>query len=316
MEPNLPSSMDEIIIELSNNDKPLINSRLTELSNLNSEELELFKGSWTAIEPKRRRHIVYRLVELAEDNFSLNFDSIFKYCIKDEDDEVRSKAIEGLWENEEPSIINPLIDLVVQDSSEKVQAAASTALGKFVLLAEHRKLRSDYLSKILEVLLHAINDKNQPIEVRSRALEAVAPLSLPQVKTVIIDAYQSHDFRLKVSSIYAMGKNCDAAWLSILLDELASADTEIRYEAACACGELEEEEAVPCLIRLLNDPDIDVQMAVIQALGKIGGAKAKECLESCLNNSSEPIRQAAEQALNEMEVKETLYLSDFESFDS
>jgi len=316
MEPNLPSSMDEIIIELSDNDKPLLNSRLTELSNLDSEELELFKRSWIRIEPKRRRHIVYRLVELAEDNFSLNFDSIFKYCIKDKDDEVRSKAIEGLWENEEPSIINPLIDLVVQDSSEKVQAAASTALGKFALLAEHRKLRSDYLSKILEVLLDAINDKNRPIEVRSRALEAVAPLSLPQVKTVIIDAYQSHDFKLKVSSIYAMGKNCDPAWLSILLDELASADTEIRYEAACACGELEEEEAVPCLIKLLNDPDIDVQMAIIQALGKIGGAKAKECLESCLNNSSEPIRQAAEQALNEMDVKETLYLSDFESFDS
>jgi len=307
--------MDEIIIELSNNDKPLINSRLTELSNLNSEELELFKRSWIAIEPKRRRHIVYRLVELAEDNFSLNFDSIFKYCIIDKDDEVRSKAIEGLWESEEPSLINPLIDLVAQDSSEKVQAAASTALGKFVMLAEHRKLRSDYLSKILEVLLDAIHDKNRSIEVRSRALEAVAPLSLPQVKTVIIDAYQSHDFQLKVSSIYAMGKNCDPAWLSILLEELASADTEIRYEAACACGELEEEEVVPHLIKLIDDPDVDVQTAAIQALGKIGGAKAKDCLERCLNNASAVIRQAAEQALNDMEVKETLYFPNSEIFD-
>lgn len=315
MEPNLPSSMDELIVELSNSDKPLLNSRLTELSNLNSAELELFERSWVAIEPKRRRQIVYRLVELAEDNYTLNFDNILKYCLKDRDDEVQSKAIEGLWESEEASLIIPLINLLEQDSSEKVQAAASTALGKFAMLAEHKKLRSYYLSKIQEALLATIRDKNRPIEVRSRALEAVAPLSLPQVKTVIIDAYQSHNFKLKVSSIYAMGKNCDPSWLSILLKELTSTNTEMRYEAACACGELEEEEAVPCLIKLINDPDVDVQMAAIQALGKIGGAKAKECLEICLNNSSEAIRLAAEQALSEMEAKEANYLSNSEIFD-
>lgn len=97
----MPLPIEETIAELSNNNKPLLNSRLTELSNLSLEEVESFKQSWTAIEPKRRSQIVHRLVELAEDNLELNFDSIFKYCFKDRDDEVQSKAIEGLWENEE-----------------------------------------------------------------------------------------------------------------------------------------------------------------------------------------------------------------------
>jgi len=297
--------IEETIVELGNSDKPLLDSKLAELSNLSSEELEFFKRSWAAIEPKRRCQITHRLVELAEDNLELNFDSIFKHCLEDQDAEVRSKAIEGLWENEEASLINPLINLLEQDSLETVQAAAAMALGKFAMLAEHQKLRSCHVFKIQEALLTVISDKNKSVEVKRRALEAAAPLSLPQVKTAIMEAYQSHDSRLRISSIYAMGKNCDPSWLPVLLKELASADAEVRYEAAGACGELEEEAAVSHLIMLIDDPNADVQMAAIQALGKIGGTKARECLEQCLNNISKAARQAAKQALNELEAEET-----------
>ena len=134
--------VEETIADLRNSANPLPNSRLIELSNLDSEELRSLEQVWATIEPKRRRQIVYRLVELAEDNFELNFDNIFRNCLKDRDAEVRCKAIEGLWESEEPSLINPLVNLLEHDSSEKVQAAAATALGKFAMLAEHEKLRS------------------------------------------------------------------------------------------------------------------------------------------------------------------------------
>jgi len=300
----MPSPIEETIVNLSNHNKPLLHSRLAELSNLSSAELELFKHTWGTIEPKRRCQIVHRLVELTEDNLELNFESILKYCLQDQDTEVRIKAIEGLWENEETSLINPLIDLLEQDNSEKVQAAAAIALGKFAMLAEHKKLRSCHAFRVQESLLTVTGEKSKPIEVRRRALEAVAPLSSPQVKTAIMEAYQSLNPRLRVSAIYAMGKNCGHYWLPILLEELASADAEVRYETAGACGELEEEGAVPHLIELINDPDADVQMAAIQALGKIGGTKAKECLKHCLNNASEATRRTAEQVLNELNARE------------
>ncbi len=300
----MTSPIEKTIADIGNSDNPLLNSRLTELSNLSSEELELFERLWAAIEPARRRQIVYRLVELTEDNLTLHFDSIFKHCLKDRNDEVRSQAIEGLWESEETCLINPLINLLEQDRSEEVQAAAATALAKFAMLAEHNKLRSCHVSRIQEALLSVLNDKNKPVEVRRRALEAAAPLSLSQVRTAIMEAYQSHDSRLRVSSIYAMGKNCDPSWLPTLLKELGSTDAEIRYEAARACGELEEEAAVPYLTKLVNDIDADVQIAAIQTLGKIGNTQAKECLEQCLDNPNEAISQAARQALLETEAKE------------
>ena len=300
----MPSPIEGTIADLGNSSKPLSSSRLAKLSNLNAEELELLEQAWTTIEPKRRRQIVSRLVELAENDFELNFDSIFKNCLEDQDAEVRSKAIEGLWENEEPSLINPLINLLGQDSSEKVQATAATALGKFIMLAEHKKLRSSHVSKVCQALLTAIGDKSKPVEVKRRALEAISPVSLPQVERAITEAYQSHNPKLRVSSIYAMGKSCNPSWLPILLKELGSADTEMRYEAAGACGELGEEEAAPPLVKLANDPDIELQLAAIRALGKIGGTEAKNCLEQCLDDPAEAIQLAAEQALRELEIGE------------
>jgi HEAT repeat protein len=313
MEPPTSLSIKETIADLGNSGKPLLNSRLTDLSNLDLEELRFLEQVWVEIELERRQQIIYRLVELAEDNFELNFDSIFWNCLKDQDAEVRCKAIEGLWESEETSLINPLINLLEQDSSEKIQAAAATALGRFAVLAEHKKLRACYVSKVSRALLAAIGDESRPIEVKRRALEAAAPLSLPQIKKAIMKAYQSRKTKLRTGAIYAMGKSYDSSWLPVLLKELASTDAEIRYEAAGACGELGEEEAVPSLIKLINDPDIDVQSAAIQALGKIGGTEARECLKQCLNDPSEVISQMAEQALQELKVLEDSLLSPFET---
>jgi HEAT repeat protein len=302
IEAKTPLSIEETITDLADSNKPLSSSGLAELSDLNPEELRFFNQVWEKIKTKRQQQIIYRLVELAEDNLELSFDGIFKYRLKDRDEEVRSKAIEGLWENEEVTFIEPLINLMEQDSSIKVQQAAATALGKFAMLAEHQKLAPDYISRLSRALLATINDNSKPTEVRRRALEAVAPLSLPQVSQAIMEAYQSGQPKLKVSAIYAMGKNCDPAWLQMLLKELYSASTEVRYEAAGACGELGEGAATPYLAKLIDDSDTDVQLAAIQALGKIGSNEAKEQLELCLNHQSEAVQQAAEQALYELEV--------------
>lgn len=298
--------VEEIIADLCNSDKPLLDSRLSDLSNLSPEDLKLFEQTWGTIELKRRWQVVNRLVDLAKDSFELDFDSIIINCLKDQDAEIRSKAIEGLWENEDTSLIIPLIDLLNEDSSEKVQSAAAAALGKFAMLAELKKLRSSHAARVCEALLAVIGDKGRSVEVRHHALESAAPLSVPQVREAILEAYESHDHKLRASAVYAMGKNCDPSWLPMLLEELSNPDVEIRYEAATACGELGEREATPRLMGLINDDDdVEVQLAAIHALGKIGGNEAKECLEQWLNDSSETIQLAAEEALREVEIDES-----------
>lgn len=299
-----PLPTEQVINDLADSEKPVLNTNLAELSNLTSTEQELFNESWKTIEPEKRKQIINRLVELADDNIELNFDSIFKYCLKDSEEAVRSLAIEGLWENEESSLIEPLVKLLEQDSSEEVQAAAATALGKFTLMVEHDRLRPEYKDRLQKTLLGIINDNKKNVDVRRRALESISPLSIPQVKKVISEAYQSPVPELKISSIYAMGKSCDPYWMPTVLKELNNPEAEVRYEAAGACRELEDEAAVPGLIKLIDDFDSDVQMAAIQALGEIGNTEARESLTQCLESEDEVVRQMAEQVLKDMQSKE------------
>ena len=300
MDPTLPPPVEEIIATLADEDQPLVMTELAELSGLTTAELGLFTDTWATISPDRRRKIIIRLVEMAEDNLKLDFNGIYKFCLDDPDDEVRLQAIEGLWESEEPSLLDRLIDLLESDSSEKVQAAAAVAIGKFALLAEHQKLTDEQMSKIQKSLLSTLSDKSKSAEVGRRALEAAAPISIPEVKKTIEDAYKSKDVKLKISAIYAMGKSCDLVWMPALLKDLFHPEAEVRYEAAGACGELEEESAVPLLIELIEDFDADVQMAAIQALGKIGNQEAKNRLQECLEDENEVVREIAGQVLNEL----------------
>ena len=61
-----PMSIEQTIAELTDGNKPLLNSVVMNLSDLNAEELKSFLQTWSKIELKRRRQIMQRLVELAE----------------------------------------------------------------------------------------------------------------------------------------------------------------------------------------------------------------------------------------------------------
>ncbi|MBN1643304.1 MAG: HEAT repeat domain-containing protein [Dehalococcoidales bacterium] len=289
--------IDKIIEEITGLDRPIVNSHLADLSQMTPGDLKYFNTAWKTIDSKRRQEIITRLVELAMDNVELNFDLIFKSCINDPDDEVKAMAIEGLWENEDPSLVPQFIRLLNTEISEKVQASAAMALGRFALMAELGSISPRYGDSIGEALLAAINDTNRTIEVRRRALEAIATLSAEEVNKTIKNAYASRDDRMMVGAIYAMGRNCNPRWMPILLKELDNHDAEIRYEAVSACGEMGTEEIVAHLIPLVGDPDTDVRLAAVEALGKIGGNEAKKYLHEHANDTDEAIREAIAQAL-------------------
>lgn len=299
MDSSLNKSLNNIIAHLAG-DKPLRYTELVELSNPTSAELTAFKQTWTSVPVAKRRDIVTRLVELAEDDAELTFNYIFRALLKDEDAGVRETAIEGLCEDDGTSLIATFIRMMEQDTSEEVQAAAAAALGKFVLLVECGKLRDVYTRSISQALLTVVNNKARPLEVRRSALESVSAFSLPAIDEAIKAAYVSGDHEYKMSALFAMGRHSDTAFLPILTVELSSDDAETRYEAASALGEMGEEGAVSHLIELLDDPDSDVQLVVIRSLGEIGGPQAKKVLEKCLASPIEVVVEMAEDALEEL----------------
>ena len=292
-------TFERYLQDLGNEDKPLKHSDLPQLSSLSSEDLVEFNAVWLSLSTVRKNEILSELVELCEDNLDVDFTSVFRTCLGEADEQVRERATRGLWESDDRVIIRPIISLLNSDPSPKVRSAAATSLGKFAEMAQDGKLLSRDAERIQQALLSLAENKSEELEVRRRAIEAVASFNSPEIEEIIRDAYHNGDAELKQSSLYAMGKSSDSRWLPIVLNETHDQDAAIRYEAATACGQLGDESSVPHLIRLIKDEDFQVQLSAVHALGALGGQLAKQALLQCLKMEDEPLEQAAQAALDE-----------------
>ncbi len=77
-----------------------------ELTDIKSDDLAFFDRMWQKLGAERQLHLIGRLIELAEDSAELNFDAIFKHRLHDPAEEIRAKAIEGLWKTRIPRLSN------------------------------------------------------------------------------------------------------------------------------------------------------------------------------------------------------------------
>ena len=298
-------TLERYFEELAQGDEALNHSRLASLSGLDSTEIEHLRRRWPSIPTDRRREMMSRLVTLAEDDVDLDFEAVFRHSLKDEDPVVRERALSGLWECDDRTLMGSLISLLQDDPIEQVRASAALSLGRFSTLATLGKLLPKDGERVQEVLIAVVEDDTESTEVRRRALESAAVFNEGKIQQLIRDAYHSADETMRLSAVFAMGLTCDATWLSTIFSDLNSNDPAMRYEAANACGELGEEEAVPYLIALLQDEDLQVQLASIRALGALGGRLATKALQRCLRDDEEAIQEAAEAALEQMEAERT-----------
>jgi hypothetical protein len=281
---------------------PLSISSLYGLSDLTRAETQLFQEVWSLLDAGRRQWIIQSLADIAETSFEVNFDLIFRLCLNDEDEVVRSRAIEGLWEDEDLTLAGLLVRLLRDDPSESVRVAAAISLGRFVLLGELEKIEAAPAMMVENALLGAIYDPHETLEVRRRAVESIAYSGQAHVRDIIEVAYCDDEEKMRISAVFAMGRSADLIWREMIIAELDNPNPEMRYEAARACGELEASAALPDLIdRIEADPDPEVQEMAIWALGRIGGKEARRVLEACCESEDEALRQVAEEALDELD---------------
>jgi HEAT repeat protein len=293
----------KVLLHISNTGERLSPRHLYALSGISHQQLALLREVWPGIDVRRRRLLIRDLVELTERSFEVNFDPIFLVAMGDEDSEVRASAIEGLWENEDQALIGPLVHLLRVDEVAGVRATAAIALARFVLLGELEKIDRAPAMLAEQALLETLRNAEEGLEVRRRAVEAIAYSGEAGVREIIEAAYYDEDEKMQASALFAMGRSADPYWCKLLVNELENPNPELRFEAARACGELESSLAVSKLIEIsLVDPDREVQEAAVWALGRIGGREAREALEACYESDDEVLSQAAAEALDEMDL--------------
>ena len=294
-------AIDVFIRAVADESEPLSDAPFHEASDASASEVVEFDRFLSTLENEERREVLAAMVEQAEENLELDFTSIFRNCLKDEDDRLAQLGIEGLWEQEERWLIADLVELLRSERGPRVRAAAALALGKFPVLALDGKIQAQDGALIYRVLMDFLEDEIEDLEVRRRCLEAAAPFNTEEVRDYIRWAYDDEDQDLRSSAIYAMGRTGETAWLSTLLLDLESSDAAVRYETANACGELGEQDAIPQLIELLQDDDPEVRLACIAALGKIGGAHARRALIDCVSDGDSAMSEAAHAEMENLE---------------
>ena len=293
-------TLEQAMGDLGNPNAPIRHTDLTQLAGLPRARVAEVLPALSRAPVERRRELLDRMSELADNNIELDFTAVFRACLRDRDADARARAARGLWDSEDRTIIRPLLELLTKDESARVRSAAAVALSKFAELAGEGKLTRRDGARINDALLGVIRS-DADVETRRRAIEAVAPFNTEQVRAIIESAYSDSDVLLRRSAIYAMGRSSDARWLPTVMKEMRNPDAAIRYEAAMACGYLGEEDTLPYLLRLLNDDDNEVQLAVVRSLGMIGGDLARRALMQAMRMGDDSIEEAAEEALEALD---------------
>lgn len=301
---------------------PFTADMIRSLSDLSGADLHDFSTLWPSLLPLRRRDLITRLVETAETNFEFDFGPIILLALDDPDEEVRRLALDGIFEDSPPTVIERVIGLAKSDPFSEVRAAATQTLGQFILQGELGKLPDHLNTRLQDTVLALYNNMNEALDVRRRALEAIANCGREGVKDMIREAYFADDLPMRVSAVFAMGRTCDDAWASHVLDELDSEEPEMVYEAARAAGELELKKALPRLIEMAYEDDREVQEMAIWALGEIGGKQARNALNELAalaeENGDDELSDAVQEAQSvaSMVGEDLIPMFDFDDLDS
>jgi HEAT repeat protein len=298
-------SFESDLVDLGDLNKRPNATQLVNFSELDDIELSRFAEAWSEIDGSRRYLIITELAELAADNVDLNFDAIYKIALRDEEPELRSAALRGLYEYEERDLIAALADILRSDPEAIVRREAAIALGRYALEAELGRLLEADASVVRDVLFESAEDLDEDEEVRARAIEALGAISGEETENLIESIYEEDSMWLKIGAIDAMGRSCSPAWIPLILREMENLAPEMRHAAAFAAGEIGEPETVEQLKRMaVMDPDREVQLAAVHSLGQIGGTQAKVALKAILFEGEESLEEAVQEAISEIEFNE------------
>jgi len=271
-----------VLDALLDDTKPFPARYLHRFSDISPADLALLIKAWPQVTSRRKHTLLEDLEELAESDTLTSFDDLARPLLRDDDPQVRVRAIRLLWETEDVKLAPVLLNILNEDEFAEVRAAAANALGLFIYQGELEKIPAELHHRIEDDLIKVATSTTETL-VRRRALESLGYSGREEVIPLIENAYHEKNPEWVVSALFAMGHSCDERWKKQVLSKLHAPDEDIRSEAIHAAGELELPSARPILLDLLEDEeDLEIRRELIWALSKIGGEGVRGRLEEIL----------------------------------
>ncbi len=275
---------------------------LFRLSDMTPDEMAQFRDRWQHAQQERREMISRHLADLSEESFEVEFSPVFANLLNDESAKVRVAALDGLWDSDNVTVVSKIITLMQSDDNLEVRHSAAKALAHYVLLGEWGQISTYVRDRVVNALHEQHVDSRVALPVRCAALEGMGASGDERIPPLIEDAYESGNYDLQISSLFAMGNSADDRWINTVLDEMESPYADMRAEAARAAGGIGNSNAVTPLAQLAYDEDEAVQVAAIGALAKVGGSTASRILNDMLTDSElDHLQELIEEVMEEMD---------------
>jgi HEAT repeat protein len=207
--------------------------------------------------------------------------------LKDSDESIRRLAIVALERTENPGVIRPLTNVLLNDSDWEARREAIQALA-----------RIDG-GRAAESLVEALGDEVP--QVRQAAIEALMQIGEPAIK-VLFALTKSTDVDIKVR--YAAAEVLlqipqVAIDPEALIAILKGVEQDSQQVEKCDISSFQD-TSVELLIAALSAVDSDVRRAAAEKLGQIKDVHAIEPLSALLGDSNSQVRLAAAEALHKL----------------
>lgn len=249
--------------------------RLEAFSDLDREEIRLFRETWDTLTEPVRADVVRRIGGATEDRFDLTFGRVLRLALRDRSAAVRQLAVAGLWDDERTDLVPTFLNLLLSDTSTDVRSEAARALGLFTAMASEGDLDPAVAENLREAMVRLALEDDVPYTVHRRLIESIGSLAEDsRASSVIEAAYHSGDDGLQASALFAMGRSHAPRWAELVLAQLHNSEAEIRLEAVRSAGALGDERATPILAEIAGDDEVEIRLAAVSALGQIGGRMA------------------------------------------
>jgi len=248
-------------------------------------------------------------IQIDVQDHALTFLSWLAYSLREQDGDVRSRALDALEKmgdkaaNEQ--VISSLLSLL-RDPDSDVRKLAVYALGEMGDKAANEQV----ISSLLPLLC------DQDSKVRSDAAHALGEMgdkaANEQVISSLLPLLRDQDSKVRSDAVCALGEMGDKAAneqvISSLLSLLRDQDSNVRSDAVCALGEMGDkaanEQVISSLLSLLRDQDSNVRSDAVCALGEMGDKAANEQVISSLlpllRDQDSKVRSDAAHALEGM----------------
>jgi len=281
-----PVPIEDILNALKDINHPFPSHFLPYFSDISEANLAEIIRIWEQLAVKRKVNLLADLERAMEGDTLLAFDDIARFALKDNDPNVRRKAIELLWESEDSGLAVEFSDLLKHDPDETVQLSAAEALGRFVLLGELDEIPSRIAKEVREVLLHVLSI-HPTKKIQQEIIKSLSYANLPEIGKEIDARFKDPDPTWQLAAIISMGRSANERWEESILKMLKNPSLPHQIEAVRSAGELELASARQILLEMLNNniQDEDLRYQAIWSLAKIGGDEVRETLEKILEDT-------------------------------